>query len=252
VFLSAAYGGLQGVDAMFFFAVHSNYLRDAAVQKFQVASPAIIQSFPAAALAYRRGDVAEPPPAVHQVVAPADMFALRGGGGWAVGALDQFRAKDIPAGATLGGPVDKIDLLAAYVGPVVRSYAADASAGAQRDLSKHINPQAKTITSLTGELRWDYGRGLAVMDAPRAQGAAGFPEAGGRRRHGERAGGAGQRLRHGHGRVARRAADRGGRKLLVQVMTQEQPTGFREEGGVIKDLGVRPVRACGRSPGRCR
>ena len=240
VFLSAAYGGLQGVDGLFFFAVHSNYLRDAAIQKFQVASPAIVQAFPAAALAYRRGDVAEPPPAVHQVVAPAEMFALRGGGGWAGDALDPFRGKDIPPGATLGGQVDKIDPLAPYVGPVVRSYAADATAGAQQNLPKHLNPQAKTITSLTGELRWDYGRGLAVMDAPRAQGAAGFLK---------QAGAVVTKdvklaLANDFGTITVVSLDErpiaASRRVLVQVMTQDQPAGFRADGGVITDLGSAP------------
>lgn len=240
VFLSAAYGGLQGVDAMCLFAVGSNYLRDAAIQKFQVASPAVVGSFPAAAVAYRRGDVAEPPPAVLQVVPPADMFALRGGGGWAQDALDPFRGKDVPPGTTLGGRVDGIDPLAAYVGPVVRSFAADASKGARHDLSTHLNPQAKTITSLGGELRWDYGRGLAVMDTPRAQGAAGFLKQAGV----VATANAKVALANDFGTVTvvsldgRPIADSG--RVLVQVMTQEQPTGFREAGGVIKDLGSAP------------
>ncbi|QOV92167.1 hypothetical protein [Humisphaera borealis] len=240
VFLSSAYGALQGVDGMFFFAVGSNYLLDASIQKFQVASPAFVQSFPAAALAYRRGDVTEADPAIHQAVPLPDLWGMKGGFGWSQDALDQFRAKDVPPGAAIAGQVDKIDSLTSYIGPIVRTYGPDASQSAQRDLPRYLNRDAKTIASLTGQLRWDYGKGLAVMDTPCAQGAAGFLAAAGT-------------IATSNVRVAM-ANDYGtatvvsldglpiaqSRKVLVQVMTQDQPTGFRAEGGVVKDLGAAP------------
>ncbi len=240
VFLASAYGALQGVDGMFFFAVGSNYLRDTSIQKFQVASPAVIQAFPAAALAYRRGDVTEAPPAVHQAVPLADMWNMKGGFGWSQDALDQFRAKDIPPGTVVGGQVDKIDGLTCYVGPVVRTFGPDASQSAQRDIAKYLNRDTKQIFSLTGQLRWNYGHGLAVIDSPRAQGAAGFLATAGHITT------ANLKLAIACDFATVTAISLDGqpiaqsRKVLVQVMTQDQPAGFRAEGGVIKDLGAAP------------
>lgn len=240
VFLSSAYGALQGVDGLFFFAVGSNYLRDTSIQKFQVASPAIIQSFPAAALAYRRGDVAEADPAIHQAVPLEDMWALKSAFGWSQDALDQFRAKDIPSGAAVGGQIDKVDSLSCYVGPMVRTYGVPATQGAQRDVSRYLSRDAKTVASLNGQLRWDYGKGLSVIDTPRTQGTAGFLSAAGTvattnlkvAMTGE------------FGTVMAVSLDgepiARSRKVLLQIMTEDRPAGFRAEGGVIHDLGSAP------------
>jgi len=42
------------------------------------------------------------------------------------------------------------------------------------DLSRFIDRKKKTVSSATGELSWDYGRGLLTVNAPGAQGAVGF------------------------------------------------------------------------------
>jgi hypothetical protein len=42
------------------------------------------------------------------------------------------------------------------------------------DLSKLIDTRATTVTSTTGQLKWNYGTGLCTLDVPRAQGATGF------------------------------------------------------------------------------
>ena len=48
------------------------------------------------------------------------------------------------------------------------------------DLSKYIDDKKETIRSLTGELVWNYGIGVATVDTPLAQGAAGFLNQAGR------------------------------------------------------------------------
>lgn len=241
VFLSSAYASLQGVDGVFLFAVASNYLRDASIQKFQVASPAIIQSFPAAALVYRLGYVKEAEPAVYQVTPPADLWALRGVGGWSADALDEFRKKDLPPGVTaIPGQVDKVDGFTPYVGPVVRSFGSDATKSWQRDLPKFIDRSTKRVNSLTGELRWDYGEGVTVMNSPRAEGAAGFLA----KAHTIKTENASITLQNEFGTVTLVPLDGqplvSSKKILLQVMTQEQLTGFREENGTLKDLGSAP------------
>lgn len=240
VFLTGAYAGMQGADGVFFFAVASNYLNDTAIGKFQVASPATVAAFPAAALAYRRGDVPEAPPAVHQVLRLDDLFAMKGSGGWSTDALDELRKKDLPPGAQATGAVSSIDELAPYVGPVVRSFGDDPAKSIQRDYSKSIDRNAKRITSLTGGLTWDWGDGVASMNTPHAQGAAGFLGA----RKSVDADNVVVRLGNDYGTVTVVSLDnqpiQTSRKLLVQVMTQDQPYGFRAENGTIRDLGAAP------------
>lgn len=41
------------------------------------------------------------------------------------------------------------------------------------DLSRYIDRAARRITSITGELEWDYGLGVATVNTPRSQGATG-------------------------------------------------------------------------------
>jgi hypothetical protein len=240
VFLSSAYGSLQGADGLFFFIVNSNYLRDTAMQKFPVASPAISAAFPAAALVYRRGDVKEAQPVVHQVLNPDDLFAMKGSGGWSADALDEFRRRDLPPGANLTGGVSKIEEMAPYVGPVVRAFGGDPARGWRKDLSRYIDREKQTVTSLTGELRWDFGRGVAVMDTPKAQGAAGFLGKAGE----VTAANLKVNVANEFATVTAVSLDNlplaSSRKVLVQVMTQEQPYGFRTEGDRIVNLGGAP------------
>jgi hypothetical protein len=41
-------------------------------------------------------------------------------------------------------------------------------------LQRYIDREKKLVRSVTGELAWDYGRGVCTLDAPRAQGCAGL------------------------------------------------------------------------------
>jgi hypothetical protein len=130
--------------------------------------------------------------------------------------------------------------MAPYVGPVVRAFGNDPSRGWQKDLSKYIDRERQTVSSVTGELRWDYRAGVAIMDTPKAQGAAGF------------LGKAGEvatadlkvDVANEFATVTAVSLDNlplaSSRKVLVQVMTQEQPYGFRTDGDRIVNLGGAP------------
>ena len=67
-----------------------------------------------------------------------------------------------------------VDPLAFLVGPVVVVYGSDPSRTRVADLSRSIDQKARVVRSNTGQLAWDYGRGLCTVDAPAAQGATGF------------------------------------------------------------------------------
>jgi hypothetical protein len=84
---------------------------------------------------------------------------------------DPNRDSAIPAKSTVKTTVNP---LAYLVGRVEVVYGGDPAKSRVVDLAKYIDEQAKTVTSITGEERIDYGRGLCTVDAPKAQGAAGF------------------------------------------------------------------------------
>ena len=240
-FLSAAYGALQGVDGIFFFAVGSNNLVDSDMKKFAVATPVIAGAFPATALLYRRGDVREPAPAIRQALDLEDLFAMKGSGSASAQALDDLRKQDIrenAAGSTT--TVDTFDPLAFYVGPFVRTFDKDAKS-AQIDFTKYIDRDRKIVRSSTNELTWDYAIGLARINTPRTQGAAGFLKSSGR-----------IELDHvtiesanEFGSILVTALDDqplpSSKKILIQAVTEEKPFGFQAPGGKITTLGSAPL-----------
>jgi hypothetical protein len=239
-FLSSAYGSLQGVDAFFFFAVGSTFLADATMGKFQICSPAVIGTFPAAALAYRRGDVRRPEPAVAQVLALEDLYAMQGAGVGNLTALDALREADIPSGALVPGAVTEYDPLTFYVGPFTRSFGASQDESRQADTSGAIDRSAKTIDSLGGQLHWNYGEGVATVDTRPTQAAAGFLAAAGP----IQLSGVTIHMRNEYGSITvtsldDRALDTS-ELVLIQAMTEDQPYGFRHESGVITALGSAP------------
>jgi hypothetical protein len=239
-FLSAAYGALQGVDGLYFFAVGSNFVRDSSMAKFGLCSPAIAGTFPAAALVYRRGDVAEGEPALHHRMDMEKLFALGGSPTAAAEALDALRQADVPAGQA-ERPAD-FNPLAFYVGPVLRSLTKGkaAKADAPGDISKWVNVKKKAVRSRDGSLLWRFGEGLLTMDTPRAQGAAGFLGEAGAIRLGDVTIDCGNE----YAAVIVVSLDdkplAESRRILVQAMTEEQPYGFRARDGRIEDLGAGP------------
>jgi hypothetical protein len=240
-FLASAYGALQGVDGFYFFAVGSNYLCDGSLAKFAVSCPLMAGTFPAAALQYRKGMVREAEEVVHQVVNLEDLYALKGSAVAAAQALDELRKQDLPAGVQPARPANLLDPLAFYVGRVVRSFGADPGKSLYRDLSPYVDRAQKKIKSLTGELLWDYGLGVVTVNTAQSQGAAGF------------LGRAGPiRLRNVTIDCRNEFAavlvvsldDRPlatSRKILIQAATEEQPYGFKTDGGRIVDLGGPPL-----------
>ncbi len=133
-----------------------------------------------------------------------------------------------------------MDPLTFYVGRVVRAFGENPEQSRQRDLSAHINRDKQTIKSLTGELSWDYKTGLVLVDTPRSQGAAGFLSRAGR-----------IELRNVTIDCKNEFASvlvislddeplATSKKILIQVMTEERPYGFKTEGNRITSLGGMP------------
>lgn len=244
-FLASAYGALQGLDGIFSFAIGSEGW-DERAGKFALSTPATLGCFPAAALAYRRGYVQEAPTVVLDRLALEDLLSLKGSGVFAAGALDRFRAEDIPPGEERRGAVEGIDPLTFYVGRVARSFAGKPAESVRRGVGDRIDREAKVVRSITGELALDYGRGVVTLDAPRAQGAAGFLGRVGPVKLGR----ATIEMKNDYGAITVVAMDdlplERSRKILVQCMTVEQFHGFRASGpgnfgGRIEDVGSAPI-----------
>lgn len=178
--IASAYGSLQGTDGYAFFSLLGLTWNEQ-LRKFSLQTPVGMGQFPAAALVYRRGLVQQADTVVR---AGLSVDALRKLGGAPVGQpinLDELRARDVPPGATLELPrLDRVDPLSYAVGRVELHFNEDGSTSSQlADLSRFIDRSKQVVRSQTGQLTWDYGRGIITVNAPQVQAAAGFMGAAG-------------------------------------------------------------------------
>lgn len=172
--LAATYGSLQGSDGFFFFATNQSTW-EATLDKFSVATPAILGQFPATALIYRKGLIASGESVVDVTLNLEDLQALEGAPVTAPQNLDTFRASQVQPGQTLqAAHAETLDPLAPLVGQVNLRFATDRAAARQVNLANFIDRSAKTVRSATGQLLWDYQKGLVTVNAPQVQGATGF------------------------------------------------------------------------------
>jgi hypothetical protein len=150
--LVAAYGALQGSDGIFFFASDGAGWAQH-LTKFSISDPVVEGQFPATALAFRTGLIRTAEVSRHLQAKLSDLFALK------------------------GAALDSIDPLAYLTGRVeldITDQTGPTGPSRGPDLSTLIDRRARTVRSMTGELNWDYGRGLMTVDAASAQGATGF------------------------------------------------------------------------------
>ena len=240
-FLCATYGSLQGADGFFFFAA-SGPDWEYSPKKFPLTVPTIMGQFPATALIYRRGDVREGETVVRDVLDLKGLYDFKGGAAMAAQSPDELRRADVPPGGVARGrTVTSIDPLAFYVGRVLRSFGRERSKAVLRDLRRYIDRDGKLIRSSTGEIVWDYGRGVVRLDAPKAQGATGFLGKAGRIDLKDVAIESGNEF----GTVLVVSLDEKPisrpRRLLIQAMTEERCWGWRVEGDRVADLGGYPM-----------
>ena len=233
--LAAAYGGLQGADGIYFFAVGSNAMRDLSMSKFAVASPAVAATLPGCALIYRRGDVTEPAPAVSRKLKLANLYAMKGERFVQAQALDELRKAGTPEARAEAVTAES---LAYFVGPVVRSF--DPKAAEKTELRQFIDSAKSLVRSSTGQVQLDYGRGVLTVNTRRSRAAAGFLGKAGAIKLGDVMIECGNE----YAAIVVTALDDKpvgqSHRILIQVMTEERPFGFRAGGGKITDLGGAP------------
>ncbi len=181
--LGAAYGALQGTDALCWFAA-DNPGWDGLPGKFSIQTPVVEGQFPAAAWIYRKGLV-RTADAVVQIGLPVeDLYRLKGTPIPGAQNLDLLRAAAVPA--TRGGDgdlenSDAIEPLTFLVGRVALRFEEGGVAQIQTlDLGPFVDRRKQRARSVTGQLTWDWGQGVVTLAAPSAQGVVGYLRGSGR------------------------------------------------------------------------
>ena len=227
----AVYGALQHSDAIVHFALDS---RDWAVkpgfwmQPWTLMTPSMMGQFPAAALIFRRGLVTPGSVLADIRLSKESLLRLEGTPLPQDAALDELRLKDIPTGTEVK-PGARLDPLIHYAGRSEVAFVAGPGSVKVSDLKPLIDHTRQTVTSTTGELKLDYGKGVLTINAPRAQGVSGALQAAGPVETLDLAIASEMQLGH---IVAVSLDDqplaRSG-KILLQVMSEEQSSGYQAE-----------------------
>jgi hypothetical protein len=179
-FLVAAYQSLTGIDGYYWFATGEEDWRQPGSAngfmpsegKWVCATPMLMGQWPAAAMIYRRGYVAQGKPVVTEQRSLEDLWRRRTPIIAEDPGFDPNRdgANRAPESNIKNG----VNPLAYLVGPIEVKYGADPGKSDVADLASFINEETKTVKSSTGQLTWDYGKGVCVLDSPKAQGVSGF------------------------------------------------------------------------------
>lgn len=245
----ACYGALQDSQALVHFGVDtlawttkSGFFQ----QPWTLMSPAMLGQFPAAAYLYRRGLIDPGEPLVRLNLKLGDVLGLRGTPLPQDFAFDDTRVAELPTSIVLKkGNI--VDPLSHYVGQTAVTFSEAGGFPSLRDSKKFINRVAGTVTSTHGQLKLDYAKGLLVLNAPQAQGALGNLAALPTVECADLTLASTLKLEHVvaislDGQPLSRSA-----RLLVQAMTEEQPTGF-ESDVAPAPVGARRIVNLGRDP----
>jgi len=227
----AAYGALQDSDCIVHFAfdganwaVKPGYW----MQQWTLATPAMLGQFPAAALLYRHGLIATGAIVAEVKLNTDDLLHLKGTPLPQDASFDELRLKDVPQGCEVQ-PGQRLDPLLHYAGCTHVTFTRERGGVNVSDLKPFINRTAQTVTSTTSELKLDYGKGLLVINAPRAQGASGALNSAGKIDLAALTISCDLDLAHV---IAVSLDDQPlatSQKILLQVMSEEQASGFATE-----------------------
>ena len=171
--LVAAQLSLTGVDTFYWFASGGEEWADVH-NKWPFNVPMQLGMFPATALAFREGFIAEAKePALHEERSLEDIWNQR------LPLIAESEAYDpnrdsgpMPTESTVKTTQDP---LAFCVGPVTVKLGGEAKNNrAHPRLAELVDPVKKQLRSVTGEIATDFGLGIYTVNAPRCQAAAGF------------------------------------------------------------------------------
>lgn len=246
----AIYGALQDTDAVVHFAfdgadwdVKPRFF----MQPWTLMAPTQIGQFPAAALIYRQGLVQPGAVLADLTLNLTDLLALKGTPLPQDADFDELRLRDVPAGTEIT-PGDRIDPRIHFAGRTRVTFTTSPTRVRVEDLRPWIDHASQQIRSTTGEVNLDYGRGVLTLNAPSAQGVSGDLRAAGDVRLRDLS--VVSPLDTGH--IILVALDRQSlatsRRMLLQVMSEERPTGWR----TIPQGRLHLIESIGRNPWRIR
>ena len=246
-FLISSYQSLNGVNAYFWFATDDDewtqpmsangYLPS--VQKWVMGNPDMLGTFPAAALMYRNAYIKKGSPAVVEERALSDLWARKTPIISEEASFDPNRdAGDIAATSSVKSGVNPLAFL---VGPVQVEFGGDPAKCRVVDLSKYIDSNTMTVTSITGELALNSEKGFCVLDAPCAQGVAAFFRA----KPMVRTSDVTFLSQNEYGSAVAVSLDgnplKNSNKILVQYGTRSRPTGWEDQPSTISLDGGKKV-----------
>lgn len=242
-FLVSAYGAMNGIGPFFWFIglndewmppmAANGYDKETSV-KWSNAQPDELGQFPAAALMFRNGSIKRAPNVVVEQRSLEDLWTRRVPIITEKPGFDPNRySGDIAPSSSVQTFVDP---LAYYVGGVRVVYGGDPKKSfVHPRLNSLIDRKNGLVTSATRELVYDFKRGLCKLNAPAAQGIVGFLN------------GAGGKFStrdlqiqssNDYASILVVSVDgtpiKTSKKLLVQVGTRTQPTGWREKPATRK------------------
>jgi hypothetical protein len=253
-FLVAAYQSLTGIDAYYWFATGEEAWRQPgsangflpSEAKWVCATPMLMGQWPAAALMYRRGYIAQAAPVVREQRSLDDLWHRR----MPIIAEDPGYDPNRD-GANRGkesNVKNGVNPLAYLVGPVMAKYSADPAASLVADLGQSIHEEEKIVQSATGQLRWDYGQGLCTLNSPKAQGVTGFLKKQGVFKLGD------VEIQSGndYATVLVVVLDdqplKDSTNILVQVGTRERPAGWKTKPAQVAGQAGEEVVSFGHAP----
>lgn len=242
-FLTAAYNSLTGLDTSMWSMATSVQINNSGIvpwsrgsnpwiHKFNAMGPETLFQFPAAAMAFRLGLIAEAEePAVREARPPESLWErnqpLIGEGS----SFDPLT--DVPEYGDQNFREQKVDARAFLVGPVLVDFQAESDDSNVIDLGEYVKDGR--IQSLTREITLDPSRGLCAVNAPGFQGAAGFFE-----EYDKAIRLADVTIECGNEFAVIAVVAMDGKslsesaKILVQVGTVYRPTGWKTEPAVIE------------------
>jgi hypothetical protein len=254
-FIIAAYQSLNGVDAFYWFATKEEDWRQPGSAngylpsegKWVCATPMLLGQWPAAALLYRSGYVRHGEPVVSEQRSLKDIWERKTPIISEEAGFDPNRdTEHFPRESSIKVGVNPLAFLA---GPVLTKFNGDASRSKVSDLSKFIDSDHGIVTSTTDELSLNHSKGLCTLNAPKAQGVAGFLKKAGGIFHLRDVA-----ISSGNDYASALMVSMDGKELsdssriLVQVGTVTRPTGWRTKPTVIDGTPGEEVVSYGKAP----
>ncbi|GBF79774.1 hypothetical protein [Aphanothece sacrum] len=178
-FLVSVFQSLTGIDGVYWFSMKEPQWQKPSsangfmpsLGKWIINTPELLGNFPAASLMYRQGYIQTGKRVVEEKRSFEDLWQRQ------IPAIAETRSFDPNRDQEVTNQDSEnkiVNPLAFLVGPTEVTYQNQASKNEVVNFQSYIDEKAQIIRSITGEIVWDYGKGICQLDTPKAQGVTGF------------------------------------------------------------------------------